>query len=179
MSLRSGPNDIDRGADAIWRSPRCSFDAAKQFDLSTYALNHPSGSIGKKMSVKVEDVMFKDSQVPLCEAEDRLIDVLVELSNKKCGALLVSNPERQLLGIFTDGDLRRALQTEGSSVLDKPIGALMTASPIFVEKDDLAWDALKRMQKDPKKFVMVLPVLDKERVVGILHMHALVQSGIV
>lgn len=151
----------------------------KQFDLSTYALNHPSGSIGKKMLVKVEDVMFKDSQVPLCAPEDRLIDVLVELSNKKCGALLVSNSEKKLLGIFTDGDLRRALQNEGSSALNKPMGVLMTTSPTFVEKDDLAWDALKRMQKDPKKFVMVLPVLDQDRVVGILHMHSLVQSGIV
>jgi CBS domain-containing protein len=71
------------------------------------------------------------------------------------------------------------LQTEGSAVLNKPMGSLMTASAIFVNKDDLAWDALKRMQKDPKKFVMVLPVLDKDQIVGILHMHSLVQSGIV
>jgi len=151
----------------------------KQFDLSTYALNHPSGSIGKKMLIKVEDVMFKEAQVPLCSPDDKLIDVLVELSNKKCGALLVSNAQKELLGIFTDGDLRRALQTQGSGVLEKPMSALMTASPLSIEKDELAWDALKMMQKDPKKYVMVLPVLDKKLVVGILHMHALVQSGIV
>lgn len=151
----------------------------KRFDLSAYALNHPSGSIGKKMLIKVEDVMFKGPQVPLCRPEDRLIDVLVELSDKKCGALIVSDSEKKLLGIFTDGDLRRALQTEGSSVLHKPMGALMTASPLSVDKDILAWDALKQMQRDPKKFVMVLPVLEKERIAGILHMHALVQSGIV
>lgn len=151
----------------------------KQFDLSTYALNHPSGSIGKKMLIKVEDVMFKEAQVPLCSPDDKLIDVLVELSNKKCGALLVSNAQKELLGIFTDGDLRRALQTQGSGVLEKPMSALMTASPLSIEKDELAWDALKKMQKDPKKYVMVLPVLAKKQVVGILHMHALVQSGIV
>ncbi len=150
----------------------------KQFDLSTYALNHPSGSIGKKISIKVEDVMFKEAQIPLCSPNDRLIDVLVELSNKKCGALLVSNFQKELLGIFTDGDLRRALQTQGSAVLEKPMSLLMTSKPLFVEKDDLAWDALKKMQRDPKKFVMVLPVLDNNQVVGILHMHALVQSGI-
>lgn len=151
----------------------------KQFDLSSYALNHPSGSIGKKMSVKVSDIMFKDGQVPLCSPQDKLIDVLVELSNKKCGALLITDPQGELLGIFTDGDLRRALQSQGSSVLDQPIQALMTASPLSIDQDELAWDALKVMQRDPKKYVMVLPVLDKKKVVGILHMHALVQSGIV
>jgi arabinose-5-phosphate isomerase len=151
----------------------------KQFDLSSYALNHPSGSIGKKILLKVEDVMFKGPEVPLCKPDDKLIDVLVELSNKKCGALLVSNPHQELLGIFTDGDLRRALQTQGSSVLEKPMSSLMTVSPLFVDKEELAWNALKRMQRDPKKYVMVLPVLDNKRIVGILHMHSLVQSGIV
>jgi len=151
----------------------------KQFNLSTYALNHPSGSIGKKMSVKVEDLMLKGQEIPLCRPDDRLIDVLVELSNKKCGALLVSGVHQELMGIFTDGDLRRGLQTEGSNVLQEKMSALMTTSPLAIQKDELAWDALKRMQKDPKKYVMVLPVLDDNQVVGILHMHTLVQSGIV
>lgn len=151
----------------------------KQFDLSTYALNHPSGSIGRKMSIKVSDVMFKEGHVPICRPQDRLIDVLVELSNKKCGALLVTAPDGELLGIFTDGDLRRSLQSQGSTVLEQPMSALMTASPLSIDQDELAWDALKVMQKDPKKYVMVLPVLEKKKVVGILHMHALVQSGIV
>lgn len=152
---------------------------AKQFDLSTYALNHPSGSIGKKMLIKVEDIMFKGDQVPLCKPEDKLLDVLVEFSNKKCGALIVSNSEHDLLGIFTDGDLRRALQTQGASVMEKSMKDLMTPKPFCIDKNQLAWDALKMMQKDPKKYVMVLPVVDQSRVVGILRMHDLVQSGIV
>ncbi|MBS0603410.1 MAG: KpsF/GutQ family sugar-phosphate isomerase [Verrucomicrobia bacterium] len=151
---------------------------SKGFDLSAYALNHPSGSIGKKMTITVEELMFKDNHVPLAAPSDRLLDVLVELTNKKCGALLVTDDERNLLGIFTDGDLRRALQTQGPDVLQKPIRELMTPSALRIERDKLAWEALKIMQRDPKKFVMVLPVVEQGKVAGILRMHDIVQAGI-
>ncbi|MBY0529523.1 MAG: KpsF/GutQ family sugar-phosphate isomerase [Rhabdochlamydiaceae bacterium] len=150
----------------------------KQFDLASYAVNHPSGAIGKKTTLKVEEVMIQGDHVPLCASSDLLVDMLVELSNKKCGALLVANKEKELLGIFTDGDLRRSLQTQGPAALDKTMGALMTPNPLTVEQETLAWDAVKLMQKDPKKFVMVLPVLHQNKVVGILRMHDLIQAGI-
>ncbi len=151
---------------------------AKGFDLSTYALNHPSGSIGKKMTITVDDLMFKDHHIPLVKPEDRLLDVLVELTNKKCGALLVADEAKTLLGIFTDGDLRRALQLKGSDVLQKNLQELMTPSALWIERGTLAWEALKIMQKDPKKFVMILPVVEQGKVVGILRMHDIVQAGI-
>jgi arabinose-5-phosphate isomerase len=149
---------------------------AKQFDLSAYVLNHPSGSIGKKMTLTVEDVMFQET--PLAKPDDFLIDVLVELSNKKCGVLLIVDPESKLLGVFTDGDLRRALQAHGSDVLNKSMKELMTAAPLSIEKGALAWDALKLMQRDPKKFVMTLPIVDGGKVVGILRMHDIIQAGV-
>lgn len=151
---------------------------AKGFDLSAYALNHPSGSIGKKMMITVEELMYKDHQVPLARPSDRLIDVLVELSNKKCGALLIADEEKNFLGIFTDGDLRRSLQTQGADVLQKQIKDLMTPTQLTIQTGNLAWDALKIMQKDPKKFVMALPVLEGGKVAGILRMHDIVQAGI-
>lgn len=150
----------------------------KGFDLSSYALNHPSGAIGKKMVTTVEELMFKDKHVPIAKPTDLLINLLVELSNKKCGALLIEDEERNFLGIFTDGDLRRSLQLHGPEVLQKPIGTLMTPTPLTIEKHLLAWDALKIMQKDPKRFVMVLPVLEQGRIAGILRMHDIVQAGI-
>ncbi len=149
---------------------------AKQFDLMAYVCNHPSGAIGKKATVRVEDIMI--THLPLAKPEDCLIDVLVELSNKSCGALLVVDSQAVLLGIFTDGDLRRSLQIQGPGVLHKPIRELMTSQPVTARIGMLAWDALKLMQKDPKKFVMLLPVLDQGRVVGLLRMHDIVQAGI-
>ena len=151
---------------------------AKEFNMADFALNHPSGSLGKKMTLKVEDVMLYGSHIPVCRPQDRLMDVLVELSNKKCGALLVADEKQFFLGIFTDGDLRRALQSQGSSVLEAKMEALMTATAISIPGDMLAWEALKTMQKNPKKWVMVVPVLKERKVVGILRMHDIIQSGV-
>ncbi len=129
------------------------------------------------MSVTIDELMCKGSHIPLVRPEDKLIDLLVELTNKKCGALLVAD-EKNLLGIFTDGDLRRALQSQGSAVLAEPIKDLMTPAALTIESTKLAWDALKIMQKDPKRFVMVLPVVEQGKVVGILRMHDIIQAGI-
>jgi arabinose-5-phosphate isomerase len=151
---------------------------SKGFDLSAYALNHPSGAIGKKMSVTVEELMFKEDQLPLVAPQACLSEVLAELSNKKLGALVIADEQKNFIGIFTDGDLRRALQNQGPEVLEKPMHELMTINALTIEKGKLAWEALKIMQKDPKKFVMVLPVVEKGKAVGILRMHDIVQAGI-
>jgi arabinose-5-phosphate isomerase len=151
---------------------------SKAFKMEDFALNHPAGSLGKKLTVKVEDLMLSGERLPLCQPTDRLMDVIVELSNKKCGTLLIVDPHLHLIGIFTDGDLRRALQAQGPSILEKTMQELMTFSTISISKDFLAWDALKNMQKDPKKWVMVVPVLEEKKVVGILRMHDIIQAGI-
>lgn len=150
---------------------------AKNFSLEDYALNHPSGMIGKKLTVTVEDLMIKGDKIPIAHPKDLLVDVLVELSNKLCGCLLVIDDNGHLLGIFTDGDLRRALQTQGGKVLEKPVEELMTASALWITKDLLAWEALKMMQRDPKKWILVLPVLENGKVVGILRLHDIVNVG--
>lgn len=151
---------------------------SKGFSLDDFALNHPSGALGKKMLTTVDELMHQGDRIPLVQPHHRLIEVLVELTNKKCGALLVADEQQRLIGVFTDGDLRRALQLKGSLVLEQKMQELMTPAALSVETGSLAWDALKLMQKDPKKFVMVLPVLNRGQVVGILHMHSLVQAGI-
>ncbi len=151
----------------------------KQFNLDDYVLNHPSGTIGKKMTLSVKDVMISGEEIPLCSSKDKLADVLVELSRKKCGALIITGEDSELKGIFTDGDLRRALQSHGSAVLEKTMHELMTPSAVSVLSHILAWDAMKEMQKVPDKWVMVTPVVENGKVVGILRMHDIIQSGIV
>ncbi len=151
---------------------------SRDFNMGDYALNHPAGSIGKKMTLKVEDIMLQKEDLPLCRPHDKLVDKLVDLSNKKCGALLVVGEDKELLGIFTDGDLRRSLQLHGARTLEEPLERLMTSSAISVSSGMLVWDAMKSMQQDPKKWVMVTPVLDQGKVVGILRMHDIIQAGI-
>ena len=106
------------------------------------------------------------------------MDQLVELSNKKCGASSITDETEQLLGIFTDGDLRRALQNQGPAVLDMPLKNIMTPTPLFVSPELLAWDAMKLMQKTPKRWIMVLPVVQDNKIVGILRLHDIIQAGL-
>jgi arabinose-5-phosphate isomerase len=152
--------------------------SAKQFSLDEYALNHPSGTIGKKMTLLVKDLMLSGDNLPLCKPTDRLVDILSELTNKKCGCILITDQSRQLLGIFSDGDLRRGLQAEGPSVLEKPISSLMGRSPISIAPDLLAWEAKKYMQKDPKRWVYMFPVVDNQQVVGIIRLHDIIHAGL-
>jgi arabinose-5-phosphate isomerase len=149
------------------------------FSLDQYALNHPAGRIGKRITVKVEDLMLKEKSIPVCRPEDKLVESLVELSNKKCGCLLVVNKEMVLEGIFTDGDLRRALQKHGATVLDQPIGQLMSLSPRFINPGKLAWEAMQLMEHDQKNAITCMPVIDASRkVLGLIRLHDIVQSGL-
>jgi len=152
----------------------------KRFSLDRYAENHPSGQIGRRASFKVKDFMLCRERTPICKPHDTLEAVLMEFTNKRCGCLLVVDEKEQLLGIFTDGDLRRALQSRGAAVLEAKIEEIMTRGPKSIHDDDPAWDAVRLMESDQKHPVMVLPVLDREKssVVGIIKMHDLIQAGL-
>lgn len=148
----------------------------KGFTLASYGENHPSGIIGKRATIKVSDVMVKE--LPICRPSQSLHEVLTEFSEKRLGCILVVDEHQRFLGIFTDGDLRRSLQALGSQVMEKKIGDLMTRSAIHTHQDMLAWEALKLMQKDPKRWIMVLPVINQEKVVGVVRMHDIIHKGI-
>lgn len=150
----------------------------KKLTKEIFAQNHPAGSIGKKLLVKVGDLMKVGPQIPTCSYEDKLIDILPILSEKRCGAIIITDDNKKLIGIFTDGDLRRALQNNPERALQKAIGFYSNRNPKFISPNTLALNALKFMEKDPKKLVMVLPVIEDERVVGILHMHDILQIGL-
>lgn len=152
----------------------------KEFQIDQYKLNHPAGRIGKRMLLKVEDLMLTHDKIPLCTPDDKLVEKLVELSNKQCGCILVQDPSGALIGIFTDGDLRRSLQKLGSKALESPISDLMTPNPKSIHPNILAAQALKQMEGDQNNPVTVLPVVEEEtkNIVGILKLHDILQSGI-
>jgi len=151
----------------------------KNFSQDQFAENHPAGRLGKRITVKVQDIMIKGSSIPICKANDKLVEVLVELSNKKCGCILIVDPKSQLEGIFTDGDLRRALQSRGEKVLDTPMGELLTHSAKWIGPNRLAWEAMQEMEGDHKKAITVMPVLEEgKKVVGLIKLHDILQTGI-
>ncbi len=151
---------------------------SKQVSLGDYALNHPGGLIGRRIALKVFDLMLKNEQLPLCKPMQKLIEVLPELSAKRCGCLLVVDESHRLIGIFTDGDLRRALETRGSASLEASVQELMTASPRFISPGLSAWDAMRKMEENPSRLITVLPVVENRRVVGLLRMHDVLQAGL-
>ena len=149
--------------------------SAKRVSLNEFALNHPSGFLGRKIALKVSDLMLKSTMLPLCASSDLLLSVLPELSSKRCGCLLVADETRKLSGIFTDGDLRRALERMGSAALNAPLSELMTRDPRTVSGMELAWEALRKMES---KMIMMLPVLEQGIVVGLIRMHDILQAGL-
>ena len=98
-------------------------------------MNHPAGRIGKRLILNVKDVMKPVTGLPLCGPEDKLVNVLVELSSKGCGCVLVVDGDLKLVGTFTDGDLRRKLSEHGGSVLQKTMAELMSNTPRVTTED--------------------------------------------
>jgi arabinose-5-phosphate isomerase len=149
---------------------------AKQFSISDFAANHPGGSLGRKISYKVADLMLKGEEIPSSSSECTLLEVLHELSAKRCGCLLIVDAEKRLQGIFTDGDLRRALQTHGPEALNRPLSKLMTLFPKCISPDRLALEAAQKMEEDPARPITVLPVTDGGKIVGLIRMHDILQK---
>lgn len=149
---------------------------AKGLTREQYAHNHPSGTIGRKMTMKVEELMLSGEAIPTCSGEETLQNILVRLSEKKCGCLIVTDEKQRLQGIFTDGDLRRALEDKKADSLQMKIEKLMTKNVTTVPKQLLAAEALQQMQSS--KWVSVVPVMDKDQVVGVLRMHDIVNAGL-
>ena len=146
--------------------------------IEDYRMNHPAGRIGRRMTLKVKDLMLTGEKLPVCSPNDKIMDTLVTLSNKQCGCIVVVGDSGEMLGIFTDGDLRRTLQDNGPDALNFAVRDVMTLSPRWTTADRLAVDAMKVMEEDQKHPITVLPVLEEHKVVGLIKIHDILQSGV-
>ncbi|WP_296263161.1 KpsF/GutQ family sugar-phosphate isomerase [Pseudomonas sp. UBA6562] len=148
---------------------------ARGFTAEDFAFSHPGGALGRRLLVKVEDVMHGDSALPVVERSTPLKDALLEMSRKGLGMTVVLEADGTLAGIFTDGDLRRALD-RNIDVHGTPIEAVMTSHSKTVTAQMLAAEALKLME-DYK--ISALVVVDAhDRPVGALNMHDLLRAGV-
>lgn len=145
------------------------------FKRDDFALYHPGGSLGKRLLLKVRDIMRTGEACPTVKPDDMLKDVLVRITRAKAGAALVVDGKGRLKGIFTDGDLRRHID-EDVYILSQPISKLMTPDPISVNQDQLAVEALGILES--RKIDELAVVDDKGRVVGILDIQDIVEAGL-
>jgi len=151
----------------------------KNFSLEKYYLNHPSGNIGKKISLKVQDVMIKSPMIPICSLQQPIQEILVELSDKRCGCILVFDEDKKLQGIFTDGDLRRAIKQDKEKVFTNPVQRYMTRSFLSISPTATLQDAIATMQnKIDQKQVGALPVMQEETLLGLIRLHDIVALGL-
>jgi len=146
----------------------------KQFKESDFLRNHPGGTLGDRLKVKVEEVMLTGEKIPTVSPETPFTEALAELNEKNIGAVLIVSSEKSILGILTDGDIRR-LVVKSSGIFSQPVGAVMTINPKTIQADLLAADALSIMQRHE---VTVLAVVNHDQqLVGILHLHDLLGKG--
>ena len=139
------------------------------FDAASFAKNHPGGSLGKRLSLKVEDVMHSGDNVPVVAPESSIDEVLVKSTQKKLGAVLVVEGKK-MAGIITDGDIRRALQHK------ERFFSFTATEPVTAKPEMMAYEALEIMENRPSQ-ISVLPVVDNDNNwLGLLRLHDLVRT---
>ncbi len=146
----------------------------KKFQAEDFRLNHPGGSLGERLKVKVSEVMLVGEDIPVISPEERGGRAIRELNEKNKGAVVVVDDARSVLGIVTDGDVRRAVmdnvELKGTTAAD-----LMTVAPVCIEGSRMAADALSIMQEYE---ITALPIVDETgRLEGMLHLHDLLGKG--
>ena len=148
---------------------------ARGFTSEDFARSHPGGKLGRRLLLRVADVMRRGEQLPRVAGTFTLEEGLVEMGRKGLGLAAVTDASGRLLGVFTDGDLRRALD-RGLSLRATTLAATMTPTPRVVRPEQLAVDAVNSMQEHR---VTALLVVDAEsRLVGALNIHDLLQAGV-
>ena len=138
---------------------------------------HPAGALGRQLTLQVADLMLVGEAVPRIAADTPMRDALLEMTSKRLGITGVFDAAGALVGAITDGDLRRALESDGD-LLQRSCRAVMTPSPKTVSGSSLAVDALRLMEQFA---ITTLFVVDGEatgQVVGIIHIHDLVKAGL-
>ena len=146
-----------------------------------FASNHPAGRLGKRLTLRVTDLMHSGRQNPTITSDASWMDIVASISQYGLGAVNVVDEEGKLAGIITDGDLRRSLQRLGPHDLafaNLKCDELMTRDPVVASPEMLAFDALRLMEDRPSQ-INVLPVVDDSgRCVGLIRLHDIVRSGL-
>jgi arabinose-5-phosphate isomerase len=147
---------------------------ARGFTADDFAFSHPGGTLGKKLLLKVGDVMRSGGAIPRVDAATPLADALLEISNKGLGMTTVTDASGALAGIFTDGDLRRALDAR-IDINSTPIERIMTVGAKTASDEMLAAEALRIMEENE---ISSLVVLEDERILGVIHLVDLLHAGL-
>jgi arabinose-5-phosphate isomerase len=147
------------------------------FNAEDFALFHPGGALGKKLILKVEDMMHVGDAIPLVSTETLMREALFVITAKGLGITGVTGADGGLVGVITDGDLRRALE-QGIDIINLPAESLMKAKPKRINRSELAAKALQQMEQYSITSLFVFEDDNSSRPVGIIHLHDLLKAGL-
>jgi len=145
------------------------------FTADDFALLHPAGSLGKRLSLKISEIMYKGNDIPIVSMDTSLKDTILEMTSKRLGMTCVIDKEGKLAGIVTDGDLRRLLEKK-LEIKDLTASDLMSKNPKTIREFYLASFALQRMEN--YKITALIVVDEKDKPIGVIHLHDLVKLGL-
>ena len=146
----------------------------KGFTKEDFAKSHPGGSLGKQLLLSVEDIMHTGDEIPKVYETDKLASGLIEMSEKALGMTVIINEKDDLVGIFTDGDLRRTLESK-VDIQNTNMNEVMKKNPYVIKKETLAYNAVAKIQE---KKITSLVVVDGKKVIGALNIHDLFRAGV-
>lgn len=150
---------------------------ARGFTADDFARSHPAGALGRRLLLHIRDVMHAGDEVPVVAADASLADALMEMSRKRLGMTAIADGDGRLLGLYTDGDLRRTLADPSIDVHGARIADVMTRAPVAIEANALASEAARLMED--RKITMLVVLDDERRVVGALNIHDLLRARVV
>lgn len=148
---------------------------ARGFTAEDFALSHPGGILGRRLLLRVSDLMHAGDHMPKVQPNTSLLNALGEITAKGMGMTTVAGPKGELLGVFTDGDLRRAVD-KGHDIRHVTIDNIMTRNPTSVLSSALAAEALTVMEN--RKITALVVVDEQNHAVGVIHMHDLLRAGL-
>ncbi len=147
------------------------------FNEEDFAFFHPGGSLGKKLFIKVRDLIHTGEALPVVSPDASMTGAVMEISSKRLGVTIVAKADKKILGIITDGDVRRGIEKWGKDFFDMNAGEVMTKNPKTISEEELAAKALSIMEN---KSITSLVVPDENgRAKGIIHLHDILRRGIV
>ena len=150
----------------------------RNFKKEDFAMLHPGGALGKRLLLKVEDLMHVGKAFPMVSEKTLMKEAIFEITSKRLGVTGVCNTEGHLVGVVTDGDLRRALE-KFNDLFSREASEVMTRSPRWIEKDELAARAVQRMEEYSITSLFVFNKGGDKVPVGIIHLHDLLKAGVV
>lgn len=148
---------------------------ARGFTSDDFARFHPGGSLGRRLLLRIRDIMHTGHAIPLVKQDCKLAEALLEMTQKSLGMTAIIDDHGQLCGIFTDGDLRRTLDHD-HDIRNLNISHVMTRNCVTISKNLLAAEALQLMEKH--KITALLVINDQRQPIGVVHMHDLLRAGI-